>query len=165
MKKLLPVVLLLPLWGCNCQGDKPTTKTRISPPLPEVPITPPTALPSGGRSIRRAALREPMEEITKVAEEMSRRAQGRVSMTAPAMLLLKLLHKLPAKSFPASFRTYLDNVKDRAKILKDSENLREDFNSLIDSCQACHRVYSLRSIPPVKKLRVKLKDDAGPVKP
>ena len=163
MKKLLPVVLLLPLWGCNCQGDKTTTSSIISPPLPEVPLPPPTTL-SSGRSIRRATLQEPMEKITRLTEEMSRRAQGRVSMLAPAMLLLKLLHKLPAKSSPANFRTYLDNVKDRAKILKDSENLREDFNSLIDSCQACHRVYSLRSIPAVKKLRVVLKDDAGRAK-
>ena len=168
MKKLPPVLLLFPLatgllwWGCTCKGQEPTVKAKVSPtPLPKVPVVPPSARPTG-RSIRRATLREPMEEIQKVTEEMSRRAQGKVSMAAPSVLLLKLLNKLPARSSPASFRTYLDAVKDRAKILKDSKNLREDFNSLIDACQACHRVYSLRSIPPVKKLRVPLKDDAGP---
>lgn len=163
MKKLIPVIPLMLLWGCTCKGDKPPTEARVSPVLPRVPVPQTTNVPGGGgRSIRRAALREPMEEIQKVAEEMSRRAQGRVSMTAPAVLLLKKLNQLAAKSYPASFRTFLDDAKDRAKILKDSQNLREDFNSLIDSCQACHRVYSLRSLPPVKKLRVPLEDDAGP---
>ena len=171
MRKLFPVVLflvvpvLVQVWGCTCKGDKPTTKSKVSPtPLPEVPVPPPTAGPGGGQTIRRATMREPMEQITKVTAEMGRRAQGKVSMKAPAILLLKLLNQLPAKSSPSTFRTFLDDAKDRAKILQDSENLREDFNSLIDSCQACHRVFSLRSIPPVKRLRVPLKDDAGPSK-
>ncbi len=166
MRKLLTAVVLLSLLdlGCSCEGDKPTTRSKVpispKPPLPSVPLPPPSAV-TGGRSIQRATLREPMEEIHKVAEEMSRRAQGRVSMTAPAVLLLKKLDKLPARAYPATFRTFLDGVKDRAKILKDSKNLREDFNSLVDSCLACHKVYSLRSIPPVQRLRVALKDDMG----
>jgi len=121
---------------CEVGPQKAHQRQPELSPLPTIPVHSPVVPDS--RPVRRAVLKEPMEEIAKVAKEMSRRAQGRVSMQAPAMLLLKLLNKLPAESYPATFQTDLKKVKHRAKILKDSNNLCDDFNSLIDSCHTCH---------------------------
>lgn len=158
------VLLVLPLGGCSsCKKDQPAETKVLTSPLPSVPIAA-ASKQAVSRSIRRATLTEPMEEILKVAEEMQRRAMGRVAMKAPALLMKNKIDALPAKNFPATFRTFLDHVRDRLKILQSSQNLRRDFNSLVDACQGCHRVYALRAIPPTKKLRVPLRDDAG-VKP
>ena len=76
------------------------------------------------------------------------------------MMMLKTVGKIPTRTYPGSFATFLDDTGDRARILKDSKNHREDFNALVDSCLACHRVFHLRALPQLKRLKVPLGDDA-----
>lgn len=151
------LVLVALLSGCKGKATTPVRKVRVSP---EVSFAPEPKIKRVARA-RRASLKKYMEEKLEVAEEMQRRATGDISMKGPAMRMLGVVSRVPAKGYPASFQTFLGALRDRLKILQDSTKPRRDFNLLVESCLACHRIYYLKALPVIHRLKVPAKGDSG----
>jgi len=106
------------------------------------------------RTPLRASIRREMKKVMKGAREMHRRAKGNISVKGPAKMIAKSLEKIPARKFPPNFESFMDDLNDRLEIISRSKDIRHDFNGLIGSCLACHRVYNQKPLPHIMKLRL-----------
>ena len=95
-----------------------------------------------------------MQKILKITEELRRRAQGKVDMTGPAKMMLKVSESLPVKAYPSSFRGFLDAMDDQLKQLPRTKDHRTDYHALVDTCVACHRYYASRTADAMRMLRL-----------
>lgn len=140
--------------GCS-SGEEPTKATapRMSPTsVRNKPRPRPTLKVK--RTPLRASIRREMKKVMKGAREMHRRAKGNISVVGPAKMIAKSLVKVPARKFPPNFESFMDDLNDRLEIISGSKDIRHDFNGLISSCLACHRVYNQKPLPHIMKLRL-----------
>lgn len=149
--------LLSPVGACTCRQER-----RQGPePLLSPSRAPTPKVSRSGRLqrlqdvTRRTPLVHEMEQMQRVAEELRRRAAAGYPMKAPAIMMARIVKKIPAKRFPSTFQAFLDDLGDRLQKLQNSEDLRRDFNGMLDSCTACHRVYSRNNLVQLKRLRIK----------
>ncbi len=124
--------------------EKPKQKPVLSPKPRQRPM----------RAKQRVSQKKDMKEIAKVVEEMRRRAEGKISMDAPARRVQALLDKLPVKHYPATYHSFLDDLKDRLKILQKSTRYKKDYNGMIEACLACHKIYAPQVVFPMEKLKL-----------
>lgn len=145
-----PTALLLSclaLPACEC--GKPDEKAKPEPLMSPKPTRRPL------RAKQRVSQKNDMREIAKVVEEMKRRARGKISMDAPARRILALMAKLPVDSYPATYMSFLDDIKDRLETLRKSTRYQKDYNGMVEACLACHKIFAPQVMIPLEKLKLK----------
>lgn len=148
---LLTLLLLVSLSGCKgCSGDDKDARRKVA----ESPVVNRTARRGPLRTAERQPVKQEMTRLLKATEELRRRAIGEVSMVAPAKMMLGISKKMPSKTYPSSFRSFLDAMNDQLGAMTRSKDHRGDFNKLIDTCVACHRFYAPRTAEGIRSMKI-----------
>jgi len=156
----LALLTLPALQGCS-HKKKTVARSKVvqSPEVSPLPRHRPRRTPG------RQPVKRDMTRMIKVAEELRRRAVGRVSMAAPSRMLLRLSRKLPSKTYPASFRAFLRTMDDQLGVMvKSTASYRANFNKLISTCVACHRYYAPRTADGIRNMKIPPRKPGKPAK-
>lgn len=148
MRKMLPFLALVFLIGGGCD-DKKNRKKIEKPILSPIPKFRPM------KTQQRISQKKEMKEMAKVTDEMRRRAMGGIGMDGPVRKMLVQIKKLPQDHYPATYRSFVDDLKDRLGVLRKTTRYKRDYNALIESCLACHRIYAPQVVISIENLEIK----------
>ena len=147
LRNMLPIlaVSLLSVGGCK---EKEVEKPKEKPLLSPVPKFTPM------KTKQRISQKKEMREMAWVTDEMRRRAMGGIGMGGPVRKMLVQVDKLPENNYPATYGSFLDDLKGRLNRLGETTKYKSDYNKLIESCLACHRIYAPQVVISIEKLAI-----------
>lgn len=118
----------------------------------ETPRGPDTGL--GGTPGRLPDLRQHAKRAALYTKETRRRLVGGHPPVAPARVLVRIANELPSVGVPASFATWRRAMVDKAQGLAAGAPPKPAYNSIVETCVACHRLYAPKTVPAMEALRL-----------
>jgi len=131
--------------GCK---EKKVEKPKETPVISPIPKFRPM------KAKQRVSQKKEMKEMAKVTDEMRRRAMGSLGMGGPVRKMLAQAEKLPVNNYPDSYKSFLDDMKARLNTLGEATKYKSNYNELIETCLACHRVYAPQMVISIEKLAI-----------